>query len=328
MTDDQNDETIPAAPNPKRPLAWSLLSCAFCLAVAACILGSWLARWHWALDLLTSFHWQYLFGSIAAVICAGIGRSRKLVIVSLMLLIFNLSSVIVISPSVKPVSPLSAMTANVFFRNPDASRFIHYVRRVQPDFFVLTEFTPNWATQLEVLHEEYPHRLAEPRTNPFGIALYSKFPLEEAKLIDSHASGFPSISAIITRYETKVQILGTHPIPPVGRRNAAVRNAQLADLAELSRTSKHPVILLGDLNIAPWSPYFKDLCRNGNLINADTALLSPTWHRKNPFFCVPIDFALTSPRVDVYSHEIGPEIGSDHRPVTIRMNIPSPEELP
>jgi endonuclease/exonuclease/phosphatase (EEP) superfamily protein YafD len=75
-----------------------------------------------------------------------------------------------------------------------------------------------------------------------------------------------------------------------------------------------PVLLVGDLNATPWSHGMR-LLRDGT----DLGYRSPdpawtaTWYS---FYLlgIPIDHALATPPLVIARREIGPSVGSDHRP--------------
>ena len=73
---------------------------------------------------------------------------------------------------------------------------------------------------------------------------------------------------------------------------------------------------MGDLNVTPWSPYFRDLVKRTGLIDTGRKRgFQSTWKRNNPVFSIPIDHILHSEDLICTNRWIGPALGSDHRPV-------------
>ena len=83
-----------------------------------------------------------------------------------------------------------------------------------------------------------------------------------------------------------------------------------------------PAVLLGDLNITPWSPYFKDFIQVTGLQESRKGLgLYPTWPTWLPPLRIPIDHSLISIGITVQAFSLGHDIGSDHFPVILDFSI-------
>jgi endonuclease/exonuclease/phosphatase (EEP) superfamily protein YafD len=75
--------------------------------------------------------------------------------------------------------------------------------------------------------------------------------------------------------------------------------------------------VMGDMNITPWSPVMRDFLEQNRL--KDSALghgIHPTWFSHSLMFGIPIDQILHGSGVVILDRHVGPEIGSDHFPVT------------
>ena len=84
---------------------------------------------------------------------------------------------------------------------------------------------------------------------------------------------------------------------------------------------EHPddsVIVMGDLNLTPWSPLFRDFLIAADLHDASRGHgLTPTWYRW-PFFPfgLVLDHGLASQDIVCTKRAVQGDVGSDHRPVT------------
>jgi endonuclease/exonuclease/phosphatase (EEP) superfamily protein YafD len=129
------------------------------------------------------------------------------------------------------------------------------------------------------------------------------------------------VPTIVARLEVDGQeltVIGTHPPPPRGQKGSVYRNQQLAALARYVNSINGPLLLCGDFNISPWSPYFRQLLRDSGLLDSERGFgLHPTWPVDRPLLRVPIDHCLISPQIQVTSRRVGPYTGSDHFPVII-----------
>jgi endonuclease/exonuclease/phosphatase (EEP) superfamily protein YafD len=106
---------------------------------------------------------------------------------------------------------------------------------------------------------------------------------------------------------------------------ARLRNGQLRAIAARAKKSNAPVIVLGDLNFTPWSPYFRELLRDGGLRNTSQGHgLHASWPALLPMGRIPLDHCLVSPEIRVSNKQVGPYIGSDHLPVMVEVLVPPP----
>jgi endonuclease/exonuclease/phosphatase (EEP) superfamily protein YafD len=77
---------------------------------------------------------------------------------------------------------------------------------------------------------------------------------------------------------------------------------------------------MGDLNATPFSPRFKNLLIDCGLRDSSLGFgITRTWHSEIPLLGLPIDHILVSRDLAVISREVGPKVGSDHRPVMVRV---------
>ena len=101
-----------------------------------------------------------------------------------------------------------------------------------------------------------------------------------------------------------------------------MRNAALGAAAGIARDSDLPVILLGDLNLTPDSPDFARLLDESTLRDVmGGRRWRPTWQAGFWPLALRIDHVLVSPEVCVEAVEVGPSIGSDHRPVIAQLRL-------
>ncbi|WP_437203805.1 endonuclease/exonuclease/phosphatase family protein [Planctomicrobium sp. SH664] len=298
------------------------------LALIALFIG--LARVHPAFDLFTHFRVQYLTAASLWLMVALASRHWLWAAVAAGIVVMHGSNLAPLWwPQHSPLldtTRIRAATINLYLGNQDADAVLKYVRETDPDFVVFNEFTPRWQQRLSSLQQVYPHSLSEPGDGAFGIALFSRFPLTDEQLLLSPALGIPTLVATLNAQGQPFQVIATHPPPPnlLGR---SYRNLQLQQLAELARDRKLPLVLLGDLNVTSGSPYFHDLLRDGNLQDSRTGFgVQSTWPEGRPLLRIPIDHVLVSPEVVIVNREVGPDIRSDHRPVSVVFQIPKPSQ--
>jgi len=214
------------------------------------------------------------------------------------------------------------LLANVNAANRDYSKMRQAILKYEPDFIVLLEVTPWLLERLTEFDGRYPHRAVALREDNFGIALLGRQPFLRTEIMQFGAAGLPSITAEIAVGERRFILVGTHPLPPVSAEAARNRNEQLAALALFARQARHPLLLLGDLNVSPWSPYFARLLATSGLRDsADGRGILPSWPVGLAPLWIPIDHALYSDGIAILRRETGSTLGSDHYPVVVDFHL-------
>jgi endonuclease/exonuclease/phosphatase (EEP) superfamily protein YafD len=216
-----------------------------------------------------------------------------------------------------PSGPLRLIAINVWYRNRQFQRVIDYLATQRPDFVLLAEITAEWEQALTPLQQLYAHRYATRGRRGTGLLLLSRWPMQAAVWPD-YSDVEPAVSATLLINERSLQIFGVHTSWPLGRENAALRDRQLALIGEFARAHPGPLIVLGDLNVTPFSSHFQAMLAGGNLKSAAQGFAwQPTWPTFLPPGGIHIDHALTSAGVVVTSFLRGPRVGSDHLPIVI-----------
>lgn len=294
----------------------------FCLAV---LIAPWLGlagRWHWMLDLFSHFQGPYLLASLTVLAWAVWRRRRRLWACAL------LTSLLVGGQLVRVSLPMTAdraasptlrvISLNVLTDNPDKARVLAYLKASEAEVVFLMEVDAEWAAALEPLRRSHPHHHLEPRQDNFGLALFSRLPLQNLRLLRP-ADGPPAVQAELVHEGRSLVFLGAHPPPPLGGRLAALRDAQLGALARQVAELDRPVLLAGDLNATPWSQALRLLAKAG--LTSRHPAWPPTW-RAGSIFALPIDHAFVTPPLVLLSRRTGPNVGSDHRPLELELGWP------
>ncbi len=319
-----------SSPKTRRVTLSGLLIAAGVLAVFATLTG-FAARLWWLFELASHFRVQYAlalgFGTLALLAWR---RYRWAVVFA----VFALVNAATLAPrlltevkaGVNANHPaFRALLANVHSNNRDHDRIRRMLVEVNPDFIVLLEVTPWLIAQLTDLANRYPYRIVEPREDNFGMAVYSRLPLLNAVVIQIGPAGLPLIRADLESGGHRFTLFGAHPPPPIGANMAQDRNDQLTDLARLVQEARQPTLLLGDLNLSPWSPYFTQLLADAGLQDSAARRgIQASWPAFWLPLRIPIDHALYSAGIQIRHRELGPAIGSDHYPVIVDFQVSGP----
>ena len=285
-----------------------------------------LARLHWALELFSHFVPLYFACALGAFALLTALRERRGAVLALALSIYfgiPLLPYLPLKRSTGDEVTIRVMLANVYTPNRDFAAFRSEVYRHNPDILCLQETDAAWQRVLQGMRTTYPHQVVIPRPDNFGVALLSRWPITEAKQIELGRSTVPALEATVETPYGSLQILNIHTIPPVVGHYAASRNRQLVDAAAIAAAADGPFAIIGELNVTPWSPHFRDLLRNSGLKDARRARgILPTWPVGRPIpTLLPIDHVLVSPDIEVTGMVRGGPFNSDHLPLIADLRL-------
>src|SRR5690606_33147682 len=165
----------------------------------------------------------------------------------------------------------------------------------------------------------YPHALIVPRNDCYGIALFSKLPLEDVQVHEM--VGAPFIEAVVRTPEGPVRLFAVHASSPHTYRNFRRRNAQLARLAEDIAASPVPTVVVGDLNTVHWDHAFRKFRKRSGLLPVNGTSLH-TWPSIGPVALIPLDHVLVPSGAGARSVWRFRIPGSDHRGLVADVRIP------
>lgn len=274
----------------------------------------------WLVDLASHWQWLYLVGLVLACAIVILNDRRW----ALWLLAMPLAGMTASSPAlnvghetIQYAGVLTIASANVNLGNRDTAALIRWLAEAKPDVVVLLEVSPEYVRGLDSL-SDYPFRHLVPRHDPFGIAVLSRFPFSDVKTVEDEG-GREHIESLIDWKGQPVRLTACHPMPPISQFDHTLRNQQLLALAKAAKTSGQPAILAGDLNATPWSNAFSGLDQAG--LRRATGL-TPTWPAIGyGWVGIPIDSVLVTQQWTVVGHKVGPNLGSDHLPVIVRIAL-------
>jgi endonuclease/exonuclease/phosphatase (EEP) superfamily protein YafD len=220
---------------------------------------------------------------------------------------------------------ISLLICNVFQDNKDVGRLLRQIEQYDPDLILLVEVDHYWNSKLDVLHENYPHRVLNPLDNTYGMSLYSKLELKNQQVNYLIEDGIPSIETLVKlRSGEFVTLFGLHPEPPVPNENprSTERDAEILMVGKKVEKLDKPVIVAGDLNDVAWS-------YTTELFMKVSGLLDPrrgrgffnTFHAKYRLLRWPLDHVFCSKHFCLIDLKRLPNVGSDHFPIFISLQL-------
>ena len=283
----------------------------------------------WPFELFTHFRAQYAVAAVLLTFLLLLVRRPRAAAVAGMLAALHALPALQRTVADDPVAAcggpaFTVVTANLQYSNHDTSRFLDWLAANPADLVVMQEVTGAWATTLSQV-SAYPQRDFLVREDPYGIGVMSRWPLRSLQRRDFAGDGLPSLSGGLVVQGQPVRFLALHTHWPILPRLAASRDRSLDAAAALVRAGAGPVAVLGDLNLTAYSPVFARFLESAGLRDAsEEPRWSPTWMAGFWPLALRIDHVLVTPDLCVERVEVGPSIGSDHRPVIARLRLASP----
>ena len=315
------------------------------------ILGSFNTLW-WPFLLVGQFRTQYLIIQILLGLLLALHRNWRLVSAACLASILNASLIVPFYLPVTadlaiivPRSTLKVLQLNLNYKNDNYGLVTQYISQVAPDVVLVEEFTDAWQSRLADALTLYPYRKLQARSDTYGIAVFSRLPMESS-IAHLGSSEIPSVECHIVVAGEAITLLGVHFMGPFEQEGTELQSRQMRSICgEKDRLSGH-LILAGDFNLTSWSDEFAHLTETLNLRDSRLGIgLQPTWPTEKPIVVfrranrvfrpnigilsyllrIPIDHFLISKELHVLNRQVGPWVGSDHFPVFAEFAI-APEK--
>jgi endonuclease/exonuclease/phosphatase (EEP) superfamily protein YafD len=296
--------------------------------VAALALAGWTGSWHWIPELFSHFFLQYalVLAPLAALSCLardGLWRWAALAMLAL--------AGYAVAPFWLPADGAAAQAHSMRLRllQFNAARQTEAMTRwlaehpAEVDVVLVLEAGLAFEADMRALSGEFPYHVAQLDDSQFGIALMSRYPLREARVLEVAGPAFPALQADIAMDGGTLRLVGIHPPPPIDHDLAQWRDRFMTALALRlgeEHTPGRETLVFGDFNSTVWSPRLRDFMARTGLSDAQRGQGAPgTWPsaaaRHSGLLGIPIDMTLVSGGIAVLERRIGPDWGSDHLPV-------------
>ncbi len=286
-------------------------------------------RLWWGFELATHFRVQYVILFFFLMVVMAVKRQLLLVGITGLCMAVHLFYIlpVYLSPreslAESKSETVKILSSNVRRNNTHHQQVLDLISKETPDVVTLQEVDDVWLEALKPLDKTYPYRQIIKVSYQERLSLYSRLPI-----ITSHEKyyGIYKIPVLIVTLNVNghpLTVYTTHLISPTTPRDAQARNQALIQLAQEIHSAKEPGVLIGDMNISPWSPYFYDLLRTSGLKDSRYGFgIQASWPTYVPPFLIPLDHCLVHPSIQVLDRRVGPNIGSDHYPVLIKLAVP------
>lgn len=277
----------------------------------------WIGGEFWFLDLLNHFQAQYFVFLLLGTLLFALRRQVRSAAVSAAFLATPTLRLAPLWIGPRPDEPaaIRAASFNVYGGNEGYTRTLEWIATESPDFIYLAETSPAWKSGLIPLDADYPHQIHRFRADWMGFAFFSKHPMRETRITTHGRLAIPLLDTLVETPVGTVRVFGAHPVPPMSRFWEKEHAIYMQALTRAASGSTLPTLVLGDLNATPWSARLFPLLSAGYDNAARGSGFSATWKRTHPIFALPIDHILSRGMDRAVHFEVGPELGSDHRPI-------------
>jgi endonuclease/exonuclease/phosphatase (EEP) superfamily protein YafD len=291
---------------------------------------SLLATQYWFFELFSHFTPLYALLALLVALALGALAAWRWMALALAIALWNGYPVVqaltgAAAPRAGAARAFTVFHFNVGLQHEQTSRIVSYLQRRAKDIDVVALFEVNndFDVALEDLKDLFPYQVKHLEDSPFGIALASKYPLDLGAIAFIPSEQFPHVEAAIKLpgRTAPLALYAIHAPPPVSAEFAKARNGKLEHVARLAAAQpKATPLVVGDFNVTPWSPYFKRFADTSGLRVARTPRrFEHTWPVtfENASIGLAIDHSFAHPALRLIKRTIGPDLGSDHLPVTV-----------
>lgn len=300
----------------------SLLTIGF-LGTLATVLG-FFGSTSWFFDAFANFRFQLAIGLIAVglIYFLGFGRWTAFVFLAMGAVNAFLVAPLYLDTPVPAASEttLSIVSYNVGAGSADQTEVIEYVADTAPDLVFLLESTDEWIEAIPTEGTGYAVGNQIPEDRIYGISVLG----EGVTVVEQLRLGTtddPVMRVEADLDDQRIAIYAVHPRPPDSQAKTDARDSLFDELAGLVAAETMPVVVIGDFNATPWSYAFRDFRASTGLVNSQNGFgLSATWPANLPLTLVPLDHMLHSDSLTTVTRTVGPNLGSDHLPLSVQVS--------
>ncbi len=217
----------------------------------------------------------------------------------------------------QPAAPASAQPVkmvwgNLFVKNREPQKLLPWIAEKKPDIVTLVEVNADARADLiDRLKVDYPYMVVR-----YDMVIASRWPLANAR---PRPAGFALVTVTVKTPQGPLNLAVTHltrPWPFTAPPEQPRHFERLKDALTPLPPSKF--VLTGDFNTTPSAALMRDFAKGMGLHAAPA--LTGTWEGQLPSLMrVTIDNVLGSADINLSHREVGPDDGSDHRPVYVEI---------
>jgi len=302
-----------------------ILHLIICLPI---VIGLFSFSW-WLFDIFSNFLIFYLYLSFFLVLFFIIHKEYIFIIfylllaTSLTLKIINLNTINDKTNDDNNSTSVIILSLNVNMNTREYETIKTNIQLYSPDILIFLEFNKVWQKEINAIlsSDYYPFSHSIIRNNYFGIGLYSRFRIIDAKIDYYSGIDIPTLTAIILVNNKRLKLRAIHLDWPIFRRNAINRNKQLFMLADAIKNDNEASIAIGDFNLTPWSNYYNTFISKSETKACNTFPIHGSWPGISRYLAIPIDHCFYNNGIHVENAFYSDHTGSDHFPLIVDFHI-------
>ncbi|MEQ8935439.1 MAG: endonuclease/exonuclease/phosphatase family protein [Amphiplicatus sp.] len=206
--------------------------------------------------------------------------------------------------------------ANLLDSPKAAARFAAWAGERAADIVAITEPPPGALDALKPLFASYPFSMQSDDAGRRRVIVFSKLRLEQRDSSDINILRLAARSD-----DACLEVACAHPTIPISPAFESRRNVVIERAFAAAHAANAPAVVIGDLNTTPAGPVLDAMRRAFGFRRAGAGLFSTTWMAPVFGLGLTLDHICVSTHCASRSYEIGPLIGSDHRPIFAEIEI-------
>ncbi|MFK7805315.1 MAG: endonuclease/exonuclease/phosphatase family protein [Anaerolineae bacterium] len=299
-------------------------------------LGGFVPQLHWSIGWYSNPRPHFLFVSACALIWLAYQKKWKLACMPSAAFLINLVVLLpFFLPNLSQNNDLGLQTLSILHLNTNkGAADLETLSRYPADILFLQEITPELEAQLESELPDYQIALSHPLSTTQGITMLvnKTSPFKTEFHTVRHLPWYNYRPLITTKLELngkRLHLMSLHTSRPFQGHADLFQQLEVDAAAEWSRIEQdfgHEVVLIGDLNLTPWSTRYKQLLEASQTQDSMRGFgIQNSWTEIVPqWLGLPIDHALVSEGLLVLERQTAPVAGSDHGLLFVKLTTNHP----
>lgn len=277
----------------------------------------------WILDALDALRIPYAIVLTAFIMFVFIKGNK-------MLATAGVIALLILAPGIykyfKPEQAPIAKSNNIFFKNTKPADFsaVHFnvkennrnilsvaeaALKSDADLLSFQELQQRTLLPMDsVLKTAYPYSMQDLSIPGYGMAVYSKYPLIENKVIIEH--DFPLLTGVLQVKGKSMQFISATTSSPKNSKGFNEQIKQFKILSSYADTISIPLLVMGDMNSVPWSVQITNFLKQTKLKDSRKNLSST--FPANSIFQIPIDYIFHSADLNCVNFGTLQQTSSNH----------------
>jgi endonuclease/exonuclease/phosphatase (EEP) superfamily protein YafD len=278
---------------------------------------------YWA-ENLNQYRLQFFYLSCILLILSFLTKSKWVVFLAIITLSLNVFEIISYhlpsNATINKSAKITLFSLNVKLNNRQFDKIGQAIADSKADYVLLMDVNAECLEKLQPYLTNYPYKFTRPSSEVGGMAVYSRI---AANFVEKDFLKHPSRLSILTKLKIEsdsLQILAIHPKGPNTSLKFQERNRELKSIAQARNQLQPNLILIGDFNTTPYSPYYQAVRKKMQL--KDTQLgrgIQNSSFKAGGWLGLSLDHCWVSEKIEVLDRKLGAEVGAEHLPLVVKL---------